>query len=1378
MSKNTGSDSGISENIELNLETNFESVLTRTTAFYTNFQKRVGSVSQSLVTNVNSMYKQVSTNLTAMTADVQNNTIRSINATRTGMRKIVDENMKASIDVKKNLDAMSQFRGMAERVAATGDEKKIAAFNTFMDKKAAKLEQQAYLELGKAAAGASETIKQASMDSLNSIEKLTTGTHKSFYKLRKDLWENGDIVSALRAKDGVIELENQLKVAEKTLLQQGKRVTAAEKEVQNARLALTKQTNNKLREEQEQFLQQTIVNLNKVQQEHAASEREVARLRGVFTAGKKAVASDIVGLVSNQKSAIVPNAAESIAELNAIKAKFAEMAETYNKLSKTRFLSRSSVSEFKNDAEQMQKRVAAYKESIEKLKESIRGLEILHKKGLAPGSGAEIENYKTILREMEAGLRNISTSSRKTMDESENLVRKQTKSVLLSTWEMVRNFRWQVAAIYYLATKAVAVVRNMFFGVLDEVQKFRTSSMAIAASITYSMIGDISKNFNTAFAYSTELMYKMEMEAAKTILTMEDMSMLVKTFTQAGIIPDTADDLKKIATVGTAIKILTEGMANAGVQMRQELYAIIQGRQRATDQVAMMFKMVGININEVLKKAKKEGKDMLDVLSEALAPFNEVNERMKDDYVVQLDSLQKIWEKIKRIGAENTYKEMSKNLKEINQSLADVDTGRLTEGGRKASFYVGMTLETLRLIGEELASVIMSISGAKNGTEAWLIVFRGLHGAIWAVSSLIKGLVAVFTDFAENTGGLFAIYAAAITGDFATVKRIAVDMWDNFGRNTKKAMEDATTGFDNIHLSAEALRETLKDTTKEFEGLQNKFKIPKPEASEAFDNLDKEIHQATLASKSGVEKANYEYKKAMDDLSDYKGQYLKKQAALVSALSSGKATAGEEKGLKTMLEGTKEKLKQISEYESALLAKKNKTITDSFSKQSDKLINLRAEYENLLESFEVTPQTPLEQVEKKYDKALIALNKFIDKNKKAFSDDELDKLRNSLTEGKAQEMKVANEEMQQAYQTFYDSMMSHKVMSPFEVIDNEFKKIQNNIEKANNLTVEQKQSLISLIPAIVEERKTLEMITLELEKQKALARERKSYADILNTSIAPNDKMQAELINLEATYTEAYTSIQGEIDKIRQEWEGRWDMPASEIIKIAAMKQELENLGILFEKHKKDIQEPFWKDLEDLSQGWADSLADTLTEVMWNMDSFEDAFKSFLEAILQDIVRSGIKRAITDNLLNMIPAIGNYFSGGSGVGASAAASTGTAYGAGALNYMSTGYGTGPFIGMAGGGVINEPVIGRGLRSGTSYAFGEGGASEVVLPLDKLKGNSSPSANVVVNVINQSGERMSATQQGKPRFDGEKFVVDVIMRKMSTDPAFRSAMGRR
>jgi hypothetical protein len=57
--------------------------------------------------------------------------------------------------------------------------------------------------------------------------------------------------------------------------------------------------------------------------------------------------------------------------------------------------------------------------------------------------------------------------------------------------------------------------------------------------------------------------------------------------------------------------------------------------------------------------------------------------------------------------------------------------------------------------------------------------------------------------------------------------------------------------------------------------------------------------------------------------------------------------------------------------------------------------------------------------------------------------------------------------------------------------------------------------------------------------------------------------------------------------------------------------------------------------------------------------------------------------------------------------------------------------------MANGGIIDEPILGTGLRTGKGYMLGESG-KEAVIPLNKLGGGGS---NITVNIQN-----MSASQQ--------------------------------
>jgi lambda family phage tail tape measure protein len=58
--------------------------------------------------------------------------------------------------------------------------------------------------------------------------------------------------------------------------------------------------------------------------------------------------------------------------------------------------------------------------------------------------------------------------------------------------------------------------------------------------------------------------------------------------------------------------------------------------------------------------------------------------------------------------------------------------------------------------------------------------------------------------------------------------------------------------------------------------------------------------------------------------------------------------------------------------------------------------------------------------------------------------------------------------------------------------------------------------------------------------------------------------------------------------------------------------------------------------------------------------------------------------------------------------------------------------------------------------------------------EKFANKTENSGNVQVNVINQTGRDVDA-EQSAPRFDGEQMIVNVVLKKMKSDPSFRAAL---
>lgn len=192
---------------------------------------------------------------------------------------------------------------------------------------------------------------------------------------------------------------------------------------------------------------------------------------------------------------------------------------------------------------------------------------------------------------------------------------------------------------------------------------------------------------------------------------------------------------------------------------------------------------------------------------------------------------------------------------------------------------------------------------------------------------------------------------------------------------------------------------------------------------------------------------------------------------------------------------------------------------------------------------------------------------------------------------------------------------------------------------------------------------------------------------------------------------------------------------------------------------------------------------------------------SFVEYVLEEILRIQMAK----QLAAAAEAIGGG-GGGSGWMSAIATAAGSAFGgwmgggaqnvgsaAAASGYTTTGYAGAH--GFADGGVMTEYgqlalkkySNGGVARTPQVAIYGEGTGAEAYVPLPDGRtipvtmsggqpsggGMSAGPVPVEVNVYNQSGEQQSATSNSS--FDGEKMVVDIILKKLSQPGPVRDAV---
>lgn len=231
-----------------------------------------------------------------------------------------------------------------------------------------------------------------------------------------------------------------------------------------------------------------------------------------------------------------------------------------------------------------------------------------------------------------------------------------------------------------------------------------------------------------------------------------------------------------------------------------------------------------------------------------------------------------------------------------------------------------------------------------------------------------------------------------------------------------------------------------------------------------------------------------------------------------------------------------------------------------------------------------------------------------------------------------------------------------------------------------------------------------------------------------------------------------------------------------------------DQLAAMEKRHARDMEGPIeqmmrkWSDaskaMQEAGARWLDDLTSRLVEFTMT-GKFK--FTEFVESILRDILRIQTQKGFS-KLFDLVADAdwGSIISGMFGVGASA--------GSGANNWGSGAGQTQPraHTGGVAGGSLSRMFVDPSVFAGAPK-FHNGGlpglrSNEVPIIAEKGEGIFTKEqmsamggkSNVTVNVINQSGQQVTAENNG-PRFDGKQMVLDVVLKAASSPGGFRDNM---
>ena len=178
--------------------------------------------------------------------------------------------------------------------------------------------------------------------------------------------------------------------------------------------------------------------------------------------------------------------------------------------------------------------------------------------------------------------------------------------------------------------------------------------------------------------------------------------------------------------------------------------------------------------------------------------------------------------------------------------------------------------------------------------------------------------------------------------------------------------------------------------------------------------------------------------------------------------------------------------------------------------------------------------------------------------------------------------------------------------------------------------------------------------------------------------------------------------------------------------------------------------------MNSINSAWTNNLEAMATGTKSFSKGIKDIFKDMTNAIIKMMIQLTFQQYI-------MPKLQGLFGGAvSGIG-SLGAAKGTSSFAGGSSFSSA------FTGnrFAAGGKTNPGLMLVGengpelLQSSGSHRIYT--ASET----RRLMGGGTTSNNVVVNIVNQSGQELESKQQNS-RFDGENYVIDVVVRAMESN----------
>lgn len=346
-------------------------------------------------------------------------------------------------------------------------------------------------------------------------------------------------------------------------------------------------------------------------------------------------------------------------------------------------------------------------------------------------------------------------------------------------------------------------------------------------------------------------------------------------------------------------------------------------------------------------------------------------------------------------------------------------------------------------------------------------------------------------------------------------------------------------------------------------------------------------------------------------------------------------------------------------------------------------------------------------------------------------------------------------------------------------LDASYNSINSQVERYVNKLKEQNKEVLEITDdSSLDEKLRAETALLEIDNAAREERIRLLAKEALAAQEKSKD-IEAEFMTeselRDRDYQEQVAYVEGLIFENQRLWGPQGQQIAEEYYRL------LENLRRRYEVQKN----PFGKwamENKDLGKGIGDALTSSMDGFVDQLAQGKLAFKSFAKSLLSDLMKVIIRALIAKAILSALGL------GGGPIQIDNGPIQGLDAG-GVMSFAPSINHKGGIAGKGSGGISKNVPMGifagaqrfhtggfPGLKPNEVPIIAEKG--EGVFTKDQMKalGGAKASAQSApqINIINQTGTQVDK-QQTAPRFDGEKFVVDVILKKANQPGPIRELL---